>query len=85
MLLLAGARLDEPLAWRGTFTLNSEAAPRVAAATKRAAAAEVSSGSGAFPPVRAPWDYKSLAAFPIDHPSRLSCGEGGGGGSRRQA
>ena len=73
VLLLAGVRLDEPLAWRGTFTLNSEAA---LAATEQAASSAVSGSGSAFPPVRTPWDYKSLAAFPIDHPSRLSCGEG---------
>ena len=28
--------------------------------------------SGNFPPVRAPWDYKRLAAFPADHPARIA-------------
>jgi hypothetical protein len=32
--------------------------------------AEIQSGS--FPPVRAAWDYKRLAAFPADHPARKS-------------
>lgn len=68
VLILAGERIDEPLAWRGTFTLPTEAA---LAATERLAA-----DASSFPPVRAPWDYKRLSTFPLGHPARLTCGEG---------
>jgi quercetin 2,3-dioxygenase len=67
VLLLAGRRIREPVSWRGTFVLSSEA---------ELAAAEGELRSGRFPRVRAAWDYKRLADFPISHPARLSCGLG---------
>jgi quercetin 2,3-dioxygenase len=69
VLLLAGARIHDPVHWRGTF---------VAASPEELRAVEEAHHSHDFPPAsaRAAWDYKRLAAFPISHPARLSCGQG---------
>lgn len=56
-MLFAGKRLRQPIAWQGPFVMNSDAELRQAMSECR---------SGAFPPIRAPWDYKRLAAFPKD-------------------
>lgn len=61
-MLFAGKRLDQPIAWRGPFVMTTQAE---IADTVRAYQ------MGAFPSVRAAWDYRSLAAFPADHPARV--------------
>lgn len=67
VLVLAGAKVEEPLSWRGTFTLTSES---------DLVAVEQAHAARTFPPVRTSWDYKRLSDFPMDHPARLSCGFG---------
>lgn len=54
-MLFAGKRLNEPIAWRGPIVMNTQAQLQECFAELR---------RGTFPPVRAPYDYKRLAAFP---------------------
>ena len=61
VMLFAGTRLNEPVAWRGPFVMNTEAEIQRTLAEYR---------SGHFPPKRVSWDYKTLASFPADHPAR---------------
>lgn len=63
LMLFAGRRLKQPIAWHGPIVMTTDA-------EVRKTFAEIQSGS--FPPVRAAWDYKRLAAFPADHPARKS-------------
>jgi hypothetical protein len=64
-LLFAGKRLNQPIAWHGPFVMTTQAEIRATFAEFQ---------RGAFPPVRAPFDYRTLAAFPADHPARLAGG-----------
>lgn len=61
VMLFAGVRLNQPVAWRGPFVMTTDAELRATIQEYQ---------SGAFPPVRVPWDYRRLAAFPADHPAR---------------
>lgn len=61
VMLFAGKRLNQPIAWHGPFVMSTQAELRQTFAEYR---------SGAFPPKRVPWDYTRLAAFPADHPAR---------------
>jgi redox-sensitive bicupin YhaK (pirin superfamily) len=54
-MVFAGARIGEPIVWRGPFVL---ASPEELRATMEAVY------SGRFPPKRAAWDYKRAAARP---------------------
>lgn len=60
-MVFCGARLGQPIAWRGPFVMTTDAEIRATLAEYQ---------RGAFPPKRAAWDYKKLAAFPADHPAR---------------
>ena len=70
-LTLALSRPARPKsAWRGPFVMTTEAEiAQVISEYRR----------GAFPPKRTPWDYKTLADSPADHPARRGGGAGGGG------
>lgn len=57
IILFAGKRLDQPIAWRGPFVMTTDAELAQTMAEYR---------RGTFPPVRVPWDYRRLAAFPAD-------------------
>jgi redox-sensitive bicupin YhaK (pirin superfamily) len=57
VMLFAGTRLDQPVAWRGPIVMTTEAEIHETLADIR---------RGAFPPVRVPWDYKQLSKFPLD-------------------
>jgi quercetin 2,3-dioxygenase len=61
VLLFAGKMLKQPIAWQG---------PVVMTTREEVEAAFMEMRRGKFPPVRAPWDYRRLAAFPADHPAR---------------
>lgn len=61
-LIFAGKRINEPVAWRGPFVMNTyDEIERTMMECRR----------GEFPPVRVPWDYQSLAAFPPEHRKEL--------------
>jgi len=55
LLTFCGTRINEPVAWRGPFVMNTQEEIQQTLDEYR---------RGAFPPVRASWDYKVLAAFP---------------------
>ena len=55
VMLFAGKRLDQPVAWHGPFVMTTDAEITQTIADYR---------RGAFPPVRVPWDYRRLASFP---------------------
>ena len=61
VMIFAGVRINQPVVWHGSFVLSTEQQIRDVIGAYR---------SGKFPPVRAPFDYKRLAAFPSDHPAR---------------
>ena len=61
VMLFAGKMLRQPIAWRGPIVMTTDEELRQAFVDLR---------SGNFPPVRAPFDYRRLAAFPADHPAR---------------
>lgn len=63
LMLFAGKRLNQPIAWHGPFVMTTQAEIAETFAEYR---------RGAFPPVRTPWNYKTLADFPADHPARAS-------------
>eukprot|EP00697_Spironema_sp_BW2_P002814 gnl/Spiro4/13753_TR7341_c0_g1_i1.p1 gnl/Spiro4/13753_TR7341_c0_g1~~gnl/Spiro4/13753_TR7341_c0_g1_i1.p1 ORF type:complete len:296 (+),score=56.41 gnl/Spiro4/13753_TR7341_c0_g1_i1:124-1011(+) len=60
-MVFAGTRLNQPVAWHGPFVMTTQAEIRKVLDEYR---------RGDFPPCRVPWDYRSLAAFPSDHPAR---------------
>ncbi len=55
VMFFAGKRLNQPIAWRGPIVMCTDAEVRQTYEDCR---------RGAFPPVRAPWDYKRIAADP---------------------
>ena len=61
VMIFAGKRLNQPVAWRGPFVMTTDAELRDTIREYQ---------SGDFPPVRVPWDYRRLDAFPPDHPAR---------------
>lgn len=61
VMLFAGKRLDQPIAWHGPFVMTTQEEIAKTIGEMRA---------GRFPPKRVPWDYRKLAAFPADHPAR---------------
>ena len=54
-ILFAGRKLREPIAWHGPIVMNTQDEVKRTLAELR---------SGAFPPVRAKWDYKRASARP---------------------
>ena len=62
VMVFCGKRLKQPIAWHGPFVMTTQAEIRQTINEYQ---------RGAFPPVRVPWDYKNLKAFPSDHPARL--------------
>lgn len=56
-LVFAGKRIREKIVWHGPLVLNSKTDIKKAF---------ISMQTGQFPPVRVPWDYKRLAAFPAE-------------------
>ena len=57
-MLFSGKRINEPIAWRGPFVMNTQRELEDTMMEMR---------RGTFPPVRVPWDYKKISAFPPDH------------------
>ena len=55
VMLFAGKKLREPIAWHGPIVMNTQEQIREALKELR---------SGRFPPKRVDWDYKRLSAFP---------------------
>lgn len=55
VLVFAGKRIKEPVAWRGPFVMNT---------FQEIQSTMMEYRNGDFPPVRVPWDYKVLASFP---------------------
>jgi quercetin 2,3-dioxygenase len=60
-MLFSGQKIKEPIAWHGPFVMNTQAEIKSTINEYQ---------RGVFPPVRTPFDYKTLAEFPIDHPAR---------------
>lgn len=67
VMVFAGVRLNQPVAWHGPFVMTTDAEIKATVREYQ---------SGAFPPVRVPWDYKRLAAFPRDHSAWAATGTG---------
>ena len=63
LMLFAGKKINEPIAWHGPFVMNTQAEIQQTINEYR---------QGKFPPKRVPWDYTRLDAFPDDHPARSS-------------
>jgi redox-sensitive bicupin YhaK (pirin superfamily) len=57
VLLFAGKKLNEPIAWHGPIVMNTQAQVRETLMELR---------TGRFPPKRVDWDYKRLASKPTD-------------------
>jgi quercetin 2,3-dioxygenase len=55
VMLFAGKKLKEPVAWHGPIVMNTQSQIEQAFREMR---------SGKFPPKRVDWDYKHIAAFP---------------------
>ena len=55
VMLFAGKKLREPIAWHGPIVMNTQEQIRTTLRELR---------SGMFPPKRVDWDYKRMAAFP---------------------
>ena len=55
VMLFAGKKLKEPIAWRGPIVMNTDEQIQATYREMR---------SGTFPPKRVAWDYKKSAAFP---------------------
>jgi hypothetical protein len=60
-MLFSGKKIKEPIAWHGPFVMNTQAEIKSTINEYQ---------RGVFPPIRTPFDYKTLAEFPIDHPAR---------------
>ena len=61
VMLFAGTKLKEPIAWHGPIVMNTQEQLQDTFMELR---------TGRFPPVRAPFDFKRLADFPDDHVAR---------------
>lgn len=55
VLLFAGKKIGEPIAWRGPFVMNTDQEIMQVMSEYRA---------GRFPPVRTKWDYKNISSKP---------------------
>ena len=62
-IIFCGRRLNQPIAWHGPFVMTTDEEIRATIAEFQ---------GGAWPPVRAAWDYKKIAAFPADHPAIIN-------------
>lgn len=58
-MYFAGKRLNEPIAWRGPFVMNTQ---------QQIARTIQEYQNGQFPPKRTPFDYKRISTFPKDFP-----------------
>jgi redox-sensitive bicupin YhaK (pirin superfamily) len=58
LMLFAGKRIKEPIAWHGPFVMNTQ---------KEIDATLRESRAGKFPPKRVSWDYKKIETFPKSH------------------
>ncbi|KAL7552685.1 hypothetical protein ACHAWF_015914 [Thalassiosira exigua] len=58
VMLFAGKKLGEPIAWHGPVVMNTQEQIRSTLTELR---------TGKFPPKRVAWDYKKLSAFPKEH------------------
>ncbi|KAL3781747.1 hypothetical protein HJC23_004846 [Cyclotella cryptica] len=56
VMLFAGKKLNEPIAWHGPIVMNTQQQIRETLNELR---------SGTFPPKRVDWDYRRLSAFPL--------------------
>jgi redox-sensitive bicupin YhaK (pirin superfamily) len=54
-MIFAGKRLNQPIAWHGPFVATTQDEIRKLLKDYQ---------NGNFPPVRAPWNYRSIADFP---------------------
>lgn len=57
VMLFAGKKLNEPIAWHGPIVMNTQDEIRETFREMR---------MGTFPPKRVDWDYKEYKSFPID-------------------
>ena len=57
-MLFSGKRINQPIAWRGPFVMNTQEEIQQVMNEIR---------SGNFPPKRVDYDYKKLSTFPKDH------------------
>lgn len=64
VILFAGKRLNEPIAWHGPFVMNTDAE------IQQTIRAYQSPGKKDFFKKRVPWNYKQLSDFPPDHIAR---------------
>lgn len=55
IMVFAGKRLEQPIAWHGPFVMCTDAEIQATLQEYR---------RGKFPPKRTPWDYKKIDAFP---------------------
>lgn len=55
VMVFAGKRLDQPIAWHGPFVMCTDREIEATLQEYR---------RGLFPPKRVPWDYKKIATFP---------------------
>ena len=63
VMLFAGKKLKEPIAWHGPIVMNTQ---------EQLQATFMELRTGRFPPVRAAFDYKRLSDFPDDHVAKKS-------------
>jgi redox-sensitive bicupin YhaK (pirin superfamily) len=60
-MLFTGKKINEPIAWHGPFVMNTQEEIKSTIREYQ---------RGAFPPVRSPFDYRTLSEFPAEHPAR---------------
>jgi hypothetical protein len=60
-MLFTGKKINEPIAWHGPFVMNTQEEIKSTIREYQ---------RGAFPPVRTPFDYRTLSEFPAEHPAR---------------
>eukprot|EP01040_Poterioochromonas_malhamensis_P013241 gene13241-14542_t len=63
VMLFAGKKLNEPIAWQGPFVMNTQEEIQRTIMEVR---------QGRFPPKRASWDYKRWSDFPKEIKDKLS-------------
>lgn len=63
IIVFAGKKLKQQVAWHGPFVMTTQAELQSTFEELR---------RGTFPPIRAPFDYKKLSAFPKDHPAHTN-------------
>jgi len=63
VMVFAGKRLNQPIAWHGPFVMTTDAEIDTAVREYQ---------RGTFLKKRAPWDYKRMSAFPKNHDGQVS-------------